>query len=73
MTQLTLLNPALLKDTPPLKFSQFVSDRGARCLIDLGLMSVIQDAAKNKKEEDHKQANTGPAIDATTPADASGN
>jgi hypothetical protein len=32
-----------------MKFSQFVSDRGTKCLIDLGLMSIIQDAAKNKK------------------------
>jgi hypothetical protein len=46
---LALLQPALLKDTAPLKFSQFVSDRGSRCLIDLGLIQVIQDAAKNKK------------------------
>ncbi len=46
---LALLQPALLKDAAPLKFSQFVSDRGTRCLIDLGLMSIIQDAAKNKK------------------------
>jgi hypothetical protein len=46
---LALLQPALLKDSAPLKFSQFVSDRGAKCLIDLGLMSIIQDAAKNKK------------------------
>ncbi len=46
---LALLQPALLKDAPPLKFSQFISDRGSRSLIDLGLMSVIQDSAKNKK------------------------
>ena len=45
---LALLQPALLKDSAPLKFSQFVSDRGAKCLIDLGLMSIIQDAAMNK-------------------------
>ena len=46
---LALLQPALLKDAAPLKFSQFVSDRGTKCLIDLGLMSIVQDAAKNKK------------------------
>jgi hypothetical protein len=42
---LALIQSALLKDSAPLKFSQFVSDRGAKCLIDLGLMTIIQDAA----------------------------